>query len=108
MQDEAKVAAWQVRDSGLVTVPGRFRRLSGAVRHHRGEGDWPESVVLSIVDDGLVVDEVGRWPLAVVSGRLISHGPPVTFVLEGPAGAFLLAAPGTPATLRLIERLGLG
>ena len=104
------VRAWRVHDTGLVAVPSRFRRLGGRVRHHRGVGvAWPAVVDLSVEDGDLVVRsdavEVGRWPLAEVSGRRVGGGPPVHFVLEVGGGAHLLAAPSGPGTDELLAVL---
>lgn len=108
MVDEVAVEAWRVRDTGLVAVPGPFRRLAGGLRHHRDRGEgWPEHPVLSLAAGGtaLVVAEVGRWPLGEVRARRQSDGPPVTFVLDTPAGQVLLAAPAGAATDRLLDAL---
>lgn len=106
------VEAWRVHDTGLVAVPSRFRRLRGAVRHHQGQGTpWPARVVLEVVADRLHVTadggELGFWPLAEVSVQRAGDGPPVTFVVEVPGGAHLLAAPAgdrTEALLAAVSR----
>jgi hypothetical protein len=94
---DGAVEAWRVHDTGLVVAPSRFRRLPGAVRHHQGQGDpWPVTVRLVVQGDELVVTalelEVGRWPVAEVSARVVADGPPVSFVLDVPGGSHLLAA----------------
>ncbi len=92
-----KIEAWQVEDTGLVTVPGRFRRLRGAVRHHRGDGDvWPARVALTLDAGDLLVtgpdgEPVGVWPEADVCAVKVGDGPPVTFILEVPGTRQLLA-----------------
>lgn len=102
-----EIDAWRVHDTGLVAAPGPFRRLPGAVRHHQGRGAaWPDRVTLSLTDDELVVEGVGAWPRRGVSARLVSVGPPVSFVIEIPDAAHLLAAPATAATMALIDALG--
>jgi hypothetical protein len=101
-----EIDAWRVHDTGLVAAPGPFRRLSGAVRHHQGRGPaWPDRVRLSLTDDELVVEGVGGWARREVSARIVSAGPPVTFVIEIPDGAHLLAAPATETTMALLEAL---
>lgn len=106
-----KVAAWQVQDSGLVAAPGPFRRLAGAVRHHRGQGPpWPDRVVLEVADGRLVVTgadggAVGSWPLAEATVRNVTPGPPVSFILQLPGVSRLLAAPAGPATDTLLAAL---
>lgn len=101
-----EIEAWRVQDTGLVAAPGPFRRLSGAVRHHQGQGEaWPDRVTLSVADDQLVVPGVGTWPRGDVRARLVSVGPPVTFVVQLPGAAHLLAAPATSATMELIDAL---
>ena len=106
------VRAWRVHDTGLVAVPGRFRRLGGRVRHHRGAGPaWPERVDLAVEDGGLRVQgvdgaELGAWPVAEVHTRQVTPGPPVQFVLEVDGGAHLLAAPADASTAALLARLG--
>ena len=101
------VSAWQAHDTGLVAVLPRFRRLKGGVRHLRGSGPaWPDRVALDVEGDELVVTGVGRWPLAAVSARLVSDGPPVAFVLEiADEGSLLLNAPAGPATSALLAAL---
>lgn len=101
------VRAWQVADTGLVAVPGRFRRLPGAVRHHQGQGErWPDQVTLILDRGRLTVAGTGEWPVDEVSVRRVSAGPPVTFVIEVPAGAHMLAAAGDQATELLLAALG--
>lgn len=100
------VRAWQVHDTGLVAAPGPFRRLSGTVRHLRGRGDpWPAEVTLTLTDAELVIEGVGSWSRSDVRARRMGDGPPVTFVLEVPAGAHLLAAPADDATTELLAAL---
>ncbi len=107
----AGIEAWRVHDSGLVTVADRFRRLSGVVRHHQGEGaPWPDRVLLALVDSTLVVTtpsggSVGRWPRADVDLRALSEGPPVTFTIRLPGAAHLLAAAADEATARFLAAL---
>ena len=108
---DGPVDAWRVHDTGLVAVPGRFRRLGGLVRHLQGHGEqWPDTVTLSVTDDELVVTAAGRpvgaWALAEVSVIPMGDGPPVTFVLELPAATHLLAAPAAAATTALLARIG--
>ncbi|MGH9274506.1 MAG: hypothetical protein ACRDZU_07655 [Acidimicrobiales bacterium] len=101
-----RVDAWRVHDTGLVAAPGPFRRLPGMVRHHQGQGDpWPERVSLTLTDDELVVDGVGSWPRRDVSVRMLSQGPPVTFVVQLPAAAHLLAAPADGSTAAFLAAL---
>ena len=102
------VRAWQAHDTGLVAVLPRFRRLAGRVRHHRGAGpDWPPEVTLDVVGAELVVVGVGRWPLAGVTARRITSGPPVQFVVDlGPEGSVLLSAAADPLTEALLADLG--
>jgi hypothetical protein len=107
---EVQVEAWRVHDTGLVAVPARFRRLGGAVRHLRGSGDpWPGSVTLALVGRELRVataaGPVGAWPLVEVSVRRVSSGPPVSFVVEVPGGAHLLAAAADEATESFLAAL---
>lgn len=107
---DVKVEAWRVHDTGLVAVPSRFRRLGGVVRHLQGSGDpWPDSVTLAIVDSQLRVTTaagaVGAWPLADVNVHRVSDGPPVSFVVEVPGGAHLLAAAADEATGSLLALL---
>lgn len=106
------VRAWQVHDTGLVAAPSRFRRLPGAVRHHRGAGPaWPPDLELEVADGQLRVAagdgaEVGRWPVGEVSARPVAAGPPVHFVVEVPGGgAHLLAAAADDATAALLAAL---
>jgi hypothetical protein len=95
-----------VHDTGLVAVPGPFRRLPGVVRHHQGRGDqWPARVSLSLADDRLVVAGVGSWSCHDVSIRIVSPGPPVTFVVQLPDAAHLLAAPADATTAALLAAL---
>ena len=106
-----KVQAWQVHDTGLVAAPGPFRRLTGVVRHHRGQGaPWPDRVVLEVADGRLLVtghdgSAVGTWEVLDVSARGVSAGPPVTFVLELPGAARLLAAAAGSDTDALLAAL---
>jgi hypothetical protein len=106
------VRAWRVHDTGLVAVPGRFRRLGGRVRHHRGVGvPWPAVVDLRVDAGELAVadvdgTEVGRWPVAEVTARRVTGGPPVHLVLEVAGAAHLLAAPSGPGTDELLATLG--
>ena len=101
-----RIEAWRVHDTGLVAAPGPFRRLPGAVRHHQGRGPaWPARVTLKLIDGKLVVDGVGTWPQADVSVRLVSDGPPVSFVVELPDAAHLLAAPAGEATRAFLAAL---
>jgi hypothetical protein len=101
-----RIEAWRVHDSGLAPAPGRFRRLAGAVRHHRGPGEpWPDRVTLELTPDELAVAGVGSWPLAEVSGQVVGQGPPVTFVVQVPGAAHLLAAPADATTAALLEAL---
>jgi hypothetical protein len=101
-----RIEAWRVHDTGLVAAPGPFRRLGGNVRHHQGRGaPWPARVRLDLVDDELVVEGVGSWPRSEVSVRIVSHGPPVSFVVELPGAAHLLAAAADPATAALLAAL---
>jgi hypothetical protein len=107
---EVRVEAWRVHDTGLVAAPGPFRRLPGAVRHHQGQGaPWPSRVVLEAVDGELRASSIdgplGTWPLAAVSVRLESAGPPVSFVLQLPDAAHLLAAPADARTTSLLAAL---
>lgn len=101
-----QIQAWRVHDSGLVAAPGPFRRLPGAVRHHQGRGaPWPDRVVLAVEDRQLVVEAVGSWPLAEVSIRRMSEGPPVSFVIEVAGASHLLAAPADGVTAALLAAL---
>lgn len=101
-----RIEAWRVHDTGLVAAPGPFRRLPGAVRHHQGRGDaWPPRLSLALVGDELVVDGVGAWPRGDVSVRVVSHGPPVSFVIELPDGAHLLSAAADEATAAFLATL---
>ncbi|MEQ1786985.1 MAG: hypothetical protein ABL966_08025 [Acidimicrobiales bacterium] len=107
---DGKVEAWRVHDTGLVAVPSRFRRLGGLVRHLQGQGErWPDTVTLALDDGALVVGSpagpVGSWPLGEVHASRVADGPPVSFVLEVPGGAHLLAAPAGPATEALLAAL---
>jgi hypothetical protein len=105
------VVAWRVHDTGLVAAPGRFRRLPGLVRHHRGEGAaWPVDIVLDVADGELRVTAadgtpVGAWPVTDVQLHPASPGPPVSFVLEVPGATQLLAAAAGPATTELLAAL---
>jgi hypothetical protein len=90
--DPVRLACWLVQDTGLLPAPARFRRLGGAARHHRGEGEaWPAQVELAVDGDELAVDGVGRWPLADVELQRVAPGPPGTFVVRVPGAAQLLA-----------------
>lgn len=105
------IEAWRVHDSGLVAAPGPFRRLPGRVRHHRGDSPtWPDRVRLDLDDGELVVtagsEELGRWAVAHARARVVTAGPPVSFVLELPEGAQLLAAASVPETEALLDALG--
>ena len=101
-----RIEAWRVHDTGLVAAPGPFRRLPGAVRHHQGHGDpWPDHVALSLTDDDLVVDGVGAWPRSDVSIRVVSQGPPVSFIVQLPDAAHLLAAPADATTQAFLAAL---
>ena len=105
-----RVEAWRVHDTGLVSVPTRFRRLGGLVRHHQGHGAaWPDEVALELVDDELHVTsaegEVGTWLREAVTVARQSSGPPVHFVLEIPGASHLLAAPADEATEALLADL---
>lgn len=107
---EVRVEAWRVHDTGLVAAPGPFRRLPGAVRHHQGQGEpWPASVALEIADGELRASSgdvvLGAWPLAAISVRTVSSGPPVTFVLQLPGSPHLLAAPADASTTALLAAL---
>ncbi len=106
---EVRVDAWRVHDTGLVAVPSRFRRLGGLVRHLQGSGEaWPDNVTLSLVDGELHVaatEPVGSWPLAEVTVVRVADGPPVSFIVELPGEAHLLAAPADPATESLLAAL---
>lgn len=103
--------AWRVHDTGLVAAPGRFRRLRGAVRHHRGDGaDWPSQVALTLDDDQLLVtgpdgEAVGAWSCGEVRASRVSDGPPVSFILEVPGARQLLAAPAGPATAAFLAAI---
>ncbi len=101
------VRAWQAHDTGLVAVLPRFRRLAGRVRHHAGTGPaWPAQVDLAVEGDALVVVDVGRWPVASVSVRVVTKGPPVAFVLDlGVDGSVLLNAAAGPETSALLDAL---
>jgi hypothetical protein len=102
-----QIEAWRVHDTGLVAAPGPFRRLPGAVRHHQGRGPaWPAQLTLELTDDDLVVAGVGSWPRSDVSVRVVSDGPPVSFVVELPDAAHLLAAPAGEATRAFLAALG--
>ena len=106
-----RIEAWRVHDTGLVAAPGPYRRLPGRVRHHQGQGAaWPDTVVLELTDDELVVTsgaatEVGRWPRSEVSVRPVAAGPPVSFVIAVPGGSHLLAAPADATTAALVAAL---
>jgi len=101
-----RIEAWRVHDTGLVAAPGPFRRLPGVVRHHQGRGDpWPDRVSLTLTDDDLLVDGIGAWPRREVSVRIVSQGPPVSFVVQLPAAAHLLAAPADATTETFLAAL---
>jgi hypothetical protein len=101
-----QIEAWRVHDTGLVAVPGPFRRLTGAVRHLQGRGaPWPDQVTLLLRDDELVVHGVGSWPRTGVTIRQVSAGPPVTFIVQLPDAAHLLAAPADAATNAFLAAL---
>lgn len=109
---DVRLPAWRVHDTGLVTAPGRFRRLGGAVRHHQGRGQpWPEQVVLQLDADRLLVvraddgAEVGSWPRGEVRAQRVAVGPPATFVVEVPDEAHLLAAAAGPDLEALLAAL---
>lgn len=107
---EPQVRAWRVHDTGLVAVPSRFRRLGGLVRHLQGQGAaWPARVELTVVDGELRAhaagDPLGAWPVAEVSATRLGGGPPVSFVLEVPGAAHLLAAASGPAVEALLAAL---
>lgn len=107
---DGQVEAWRVHDTGLVAVPSRFRRLGGRVRHLQGQGEpWPDAVTLAVERGELHVTAaggpVGAWPLPEVSASRVAAGPPVSFVLEVPGGAHLLAAPADAATEALLRAL---
>lgn len=107
----ADVVAWVVRDSGLVTAPDPYRRLPGLVRHHAGRGEpWPNDVVLTVRDGQFHVTDTageafGRWDVADVTARLVSIGPPVTFVVQVPGGTQLLGAASGSGTEALLAAL---
>ena len=102
-----RIQAWCVHDTGLVAVPGPFRRLTGAVRHHQGRGQsWPAAVTLEVVGAELVVEGVGAWALSEVSARIVGQGPPVTFVLHLADGDQLLAAAADATTAALLAEIG--
>ena len=108
--DGLRVEAWRVHDTGLVAVPSRFRRLGGLVRHHQGSGPaWPDAVTFELAGDELRVTApsggVGTWPVADLRASRVADGPPVSFVLDVPGGAHLLAAPAGPATEALLAAL---
>lgn len=108
-----RVAAWRVADTGLVSAPGRFRRLPGRVRHHRGtDPTWPTEVVLELSDGELRVTAgdavVGAWSTAEVELQRVATGPPVQFILELPGQAQLLAAASGPDTEALLTALSTG
>ena len=107
---DVRVEAWRVHDTGLVAVPSRFRRLGGLVRHLPGQGAaGPGAVTLWLSDDALQVTGaaglVGAWPLSDVRVTPVALGPPVSFVLEVPGGAHLLAAPADATTESLLAHL---
>lgn len=99
-----------MHDTGLVAVPSRYRRLGGLVRHLQGQGDrWPDRVRLTLVDGELRVTSaagtVGAWAVGEVHASRVATGPPVSFVVEVPGGAHLLAAAADPATESLLAAL---
>jgi len=105
-----RVEAWRVHDTGLVAVPSRFRRLGGLVRHLQGQGDrWPDQVTLEVADGQLRVagpdGEIGTWSRSDVTISRHGSGPPVSFVLEVPGAAHLLAAPADAATEAFLAEL---
>lgn len=101
-----QIEAWRVHDTGLVAVPGPFRRLPGAVRHLRGRGaPWPDRITLVLRDEELVVEDVGSWSRRDVSVRTVSAGPPVTFIVQLPDAAHLLAAPADATTAAFLAAL---
>lgn len=106
-----KVEAWQVHDTGLVALAGPFRRLPGRVRHHQSPGDvWPDRLLLDLDQDELRVSTdggptLGRWPCEQVTARLVTPGPPVSFVLDVPGSSHLLAAPADHLTDALLAAL---
>jgi hypothetical protein len=107
---DVRVEAWRVHDTGLVAVPSRFRRLGGLVRHLQGQGAaWPDAVTLWLTAGALQVTGadglVGVWPVADVNARRVATGPPVSFVLEVPGGAHLLAAAADDTTESLLAQL---
>lgn len=102
-----RIEAWRVHDTGLVAAPGPFRRLPGVVRHHSGRGaPWPDRITLEVAEGELVVEGVGAWALADVTVRVVAEGPPVSFVVEVPDGAHLLAAAAAPDTRAVLDALG--
>ncbi|MEO7427745.1 MAG: hypothetical protein ABIY48_00025 [Acidimicrobiales bacterium] len=102
-----RITAWRVHDTGLVAAPGPFRRLPGAVRHHQGRGAaWPDQVTLELIDGQLVVDGVGRWPMADIRVRVVAQGPPVSFVVHLPDADQLLAAAAGDATTAFLAAIG--
>lgn len=105
MDGTLTVATWRVRDTGLVTAPGPFRGLTGAVRHHGRGVPWPDRVTLTLVGHDLVAEGVGRWLRSDVTARLVSPGPPVTFVVQVPGADHLVAAAADPTTAALLEAL---
>jgi hypothetical protein len=108
---EARVEAWRVHDTGLVAVPSPFRRLGGLVRHLQGQGErWPDRVLLELTDEELRVTgadgPVGGWSRGAVRVRVVSEGPPLTFVLDVPGSSQLLAAAATPNARAVLAALG--
>ena len=93
-----QLEVWRVQDTGLAPAPGRFRRLRGGVRHHRGDGDeWPGELALTLDAGDLLVtgpdgEPIGVWPERDVRTTKVSDGPPVSFILEVPGSRQLLAA----------------
>lgn len=48
---------------------------------------------------------VGSWPAADVTARIVTSGPPVTFIVEVPTASHLLAAPTADDTSALLSAL---
>lgn len=96
-----------MRDSGLSVADPQHRRLAGVLRQHQGEGEpWPERVVLSLSEETLTVEGIGSWPLSDVVTGAVRPGPPLTFVLRTPAGAYLLATAAGEEGDALLAALG--
>jgi hypothetical protein len=101
-----RVGCWVVRDTGLRPAPGPFRRLPGAVRHHRGSGPaWPDRLTVELTDEVLSVEGVGSWARAEVAARRMADGPPVMFVLQVPGDSQLLATAAGPLADALLGAL---